>query len=145
MGVKTSRYFDLVGSGDEALQFRFESCKDFKTKNPASQVACLHQDETLEWFRDNQIVFMMYQSTEVIDYSSVEDYVHYSMEFVSLDAIRLGFNVQRYSSLRIHEVSMQDTLFDPFNSVTDEHRYLSIIKSEKEAYHSDLAADAHNI
>ena len=88
---------------------------------------------------------MMYQSTEVIDYSSVDNYVHHSMEFVSLDAIRLGFNVERYSALRIHEVSMMDTLFDPFNSVTDEHSYLAIIKTEKEAYHSEVATYAHNI
>ena len=40
---------------------------------------------------------------------------------------------------------MQDTLFDPFNSVTDEHKYLAVEKTEVEPFDSDLPLYSHNI
>ena len=68
----------------------------------------------------NRIEISYYESRFKVNYSVQEDYIHQQMEYLFTDNLNSDSMTERTTILRKHELEMQDSIWNPFDAVTDQ-------------------------
>ena len=61
------------------------------------------------------MIYLNYLATKKrVDYEKKDDYVYYSFEWFAMNAIEQNNTVWSENKLRINQVSLQDSIYDPY-------------------------------
>ena len=130
----TSKFYDQQGNGSALLLIELIQCED-----EIHGVKCWDQSQVVEWFNENRLELAYYESKTKVDYSLQTGYIQKQMEFVAGETIQLGQSKVRTTVLRAHDLEMQDSVWDPMQSTSDQYEYLQVHQTDVQVLLADQA------
>ena len=112
---------DQISESSQAIQFRFEACQSYQPLG----VTCLDAASLEAWFQENSVTLYWYQKETRVDFSSQEASIEESMAALgTADSLRPGFASSKETTLRLTELTMFDSVLDPFKRATEDRTYI---------------------
>ena len=109
----------------------------------SDEKACQSEEDIDKYFIDTTVELYWYATQTKVDYSREEDYIDRSIAMIARDDIK-PYDIQsRETKLRINHVTMNDSIWDPFEDETDEVNFLQPMQSTSNFYEVEYPGYYH--